>query len=180
MIPELTFNVTNIVATTSTGEKLDLDLIKKNFPNTQYKPKSYDGLVYKISEPKVTILLNWSGKLIIVGGTSTENTIKARDLFYQKIRELGYFPEVNNIVIKNIVLSINVGESLDLGKIFEANLNSNLEYELEIFPGLIFRNKKPKFGAVLFKSGKIMVAGLKDMGEIPFALESIQNLIKFS
>jgi transcription initiation factor TFIID TATA-box-binding protein len=178
MATRVDYHITNIVAITSTDEKLDLDLIKRKFLNTQYKPKSFDGLVFKISDPKVTILVNWSGKLIIVGGTSIEDTNRARDRFYFELNKLGYSPVVNDFIIKNIVLAANTGKSLDIENIFNSNNDSRLEYEPEIFPGLIFKNKKPKFGGAIFKSGKMSIAGLKAIEDIPQAIDIIQKLIK--
>jgi transcription initiation factor TFIID TATA-box-binding protein len=180
MAHKIKYQIKNIVAVTSTDEKLDLDLIKKILPNVHHDPKKYNGLVYKISDPKVTVLLNWSGKIIIVGGKSIKSTTQARNIFYEDIKKLGYHPQKNNISIKNIVLLANIETELDLKKIFESNISTNLEleYEMEIFPGLIFKNKEPKFGAVIFKTGKIMIAGLKKMDDIVESIECIQNILK--
>jgi transcription initiation factor TFIID TATA-box-binding protein len=178
MVHKIKYQIKNIVALTSTDESLDLDLIKKTLPNVYNDPKKYNGLVYKISDPKVTVLLNWSGKIIIVGGASIKTTKKARDCFYDDLKKMGYHPTLNEIVIKNIVLVAAIGKPLDLGNIYESNIHANLEYELEIFPGLIFKNKNPKFGAVIFKTGKIIIAGLKNIADIPQAIELVQNVIK--
>lgn len=48
--------------------------------------------------------------------------------------------------------------------LFSMNLNSCvvlLQYEPELFPGLIYRMKQPKIVLLIFVSGKIVITGAK-------------------
>jgi transcription initiation factor TFIID TATA-box-binding protein len=49
----------------------------------------------------------------------------------------------------------------------------NLQYEPELFPGLIYRMKQPKIVLLIFVSGKIVLTGAKYRKEIYAAFENM-------
>ncbi|MHA1576318.1 MAG: TATA-box-binding protein [Candidatus Thorarchaeota archaeon] len=63
--PEIT--VQNIVASASLGAKLNLEHAAMTLENTLYEPEQFPGLIYRMKEPKVVVLLFGSGKLVITG-----------------------------------------------------------------------------------------------------------------
>jgi len=64
--------VQNIVASADLGSVLNLNSVALGFgmENIEYEPEQFPGLVYRMSDPKVVILLFGSGKLVITGGKS--------------------------------------------------------------------------------------------------------------
>lgn len=63
------------------------------------------------------------------------------------------------IKVENIVASATLGKKLELPKIAPAL--ENVEYNLEQFPGLVFKLKEPKTAALIFGSGKLVCTGAK-------------------
>lgn len=61
--------VQNIVATSSLGGELNLNSIAVTLglDRVEYEPEQFPGLVYRVSEPRVVILLFASGKLVCTG-----------------------------------------------------------------------------------------------------------------
>jgi len=59
--------VENIVASTSFSDKLDLDAIAQSIEEAEYEPEQFPGLVYRIEDPKVSMLLFGSGKIVCTG-----------------------------------------------------------------------------------------------------------------
>ena len=57
-------SVENVVASASVDQKLDLIEITKKFPDTEYHPEQFLGLVHRMLDPKTAILLFASGKLL--------------------------------------------------------------------------------------------------------------------
>ncbi|GAI14431.1 unnamed protein product, partial [marine sediment metagenome] len=49
--------VQNIVASVDFGRGFDLEEIATNFENTEYNPEVFPGLVFRLDDPKVVILL---------------------------------------------------------------------------------------------------------------------------
>lgn len=62
--------VQNIVATTNFGTELDLEEIATKFENTEYEPEVFPGLVFRLDEPNVVILLFTTGEGVCVGAKS--------------------------------------------------------------------------------------------------------------
>jgi len=175
MNQKISYEIVHIVASTEVHQKLNLNAIKKNYPNTTYNPDKYFALIYKLTDPKISILVNWSGKIIFTRAKSIKDIEIGRDLFFNDLISIGYSPILSDIKINNIVSLLDIRHEMNLEKIYESHKNLDLEIELEIFPGMIFKNNNPKFTALIFKSGKIVITGLKDLNQI---LESITEIEK--
>jgi len=66
-------------------------------------------------------------------------------------------PEGLGIRISNVVATASLDQSFDLLSIFK--VFSNVEYRPEVFPGLVFRLKRPKTTTLIFRSGKMVCTG---------------------
>lgn len=69
--------VQNMVASFDFGREFDLEMIARNFRNTEYEPEVFPGLVFRLDEPKAVILLFVSGKGVCAGAKSEEDIKKA-------------------------------------------------------------------------------------------------------
>ena len=71
--------IQNIVATADLGGELNLTETAQSLglENVEYEPEQFPGLVYRIKEPKVAMLLFSSGKIVCAGARSTEDASKA-------------------------------------------------------------------------------------------------------
>jgi transcription initiation factor TFIID TATA-box-binding protein len=59
--------IQNIVATANLHGKIDLETAADIMENVMYEPEQFPGLVYRMGEPKVVMLLFTSGKLVCTG-----------------------------------------------------------------------------------------------------------------
>ncbi len=59
--------IQNIVASASLGGTIDLEKSTYTLERTMYEPEQFPGLIYRMDEPKVVILLFASGKLVCTG-----------------------------------------------------------------------------------------------------------------
>ena len=55
-------NVVNVVSSASIDQKMDLVKITKKFPETEYNPEQFPGLVFRLTNPKTAILIFRTGK----------------------------------------------------------------------------------------------------------------------
>jgi len=67
----------NIVASIDFGRKFDLERIASRFENTEYEPEVFPGLVFRLDDPKVVILLFVSGKGVCAGAKSVRDVNRA-------------------------------------------------------------------------------------------------------
>jgi len=79
IVSELTYKVQNIVTSADLGSGINLNKIAVGFnlERIEYEPEQFPGLVYRLDDPKVVVLLFGSGKLIITGGKVTEDARRA-------------------------------------------------------------------------------------------------------
>ena len=87
--PEIT--VQNIVASADLKAVLNLNAIAigLGLENIEYEPEQFPGLVYRIAEPKVVVLIFSSGKLVVTGGKSPENCDQGVEVVRQQLDSMG-------------------------------------------------------------------------------------------
>ena len=91
-IPENpTYKVQNIVTSADLGTPINLNKIAVGFnlDKIEYEPEQFPGLVYRLDDPKVVVLLFGSGKLIITGGKVPEDAQRAVRRILSELSSLG-------------------------------------------------------------------------------------------
>ena len=75
--PEI--EVQNIVATADLGAQIDLNTVAITLGLTavEYEPEQFPGLVYRIDDPKVVLLMFGSGKVVCTGARKPEDVERA-------------------------------------------------------------------------------------------------------
>jgi len=83
--------IQNIVATSDLQGELNLSevAVALGLENVEYEPEQFPGLVYKIKEPKVAMLLFSSGKIVCAGARKTEDVLLAVDKLSKELTSLG-------------------------------------------------------------------------------------------
>ena len=64
--PEI--QIQNMVASVGLGGLIDLEKVTYSLKRTMYEPEQFPGLIYRMDDPKVVILIFSSGKLVCTGG----------------------------------------------------------------------------------------------------------------
>jgi transcription initiation factor TFIID TATA-box-binding protein len=87
--PEI--EVQNIVATSDLGAQIDLNAvaISLGLGKVEYEPEQFPGLVYRIDEPKVVLLLFGSGKLVCTGARKPADVERAVERITSELRGAG-------------------------------------------------------------------------------------------
>ena len=87
--PEIT--VQNIVSSADLGHTLNLNAlaIGLGLEDVEYEPEQFPGLVYRMDDPDVVILLFGSGKIVITGGKRTADAAEAVEVIVARIDDLG-------------------------------------------------------------------------------------------
>ena len=170
-------SIENVVASASVDQKIDLNEITKKFPDTEYHPEQFPGLVFRLKSPKTATLIFSSGKMVCTGAKSEEQSISAVRSVVQKLRK-GKIKIKNEpvIVIQNIVASVNLGGKVHLEKAARSLPRSM--YEPEQFPGLIHRMLDPKTVILIFASGKLVCTGAKKESEVYRSVNNIHTMME--
>ena len=82
--------IQNIVAMSDIGDELNLTEVATGLglENVEYEPEQFPGLVYRIKEPKVAMLLFASGKIVCTGARSTDDASKAVERLSEELTAL--------------------------------------------------------------------------------------------
>ena len=170
----LDVQIVNVVASVTLNQKFNLLDIVKAFPNVEYNPKQFPGLVFRIKTPKTAILIFSTGKMVCTGAKSTKLARRAVHKVVRLLKENGFIIlNEPKIVIQNMVASGNLHRSIDLET--AADVLEKVMYEPEQFPGLIYRMDDPKTVLLLFSSGKLVCTGAKSEEMV---YESVAKIIE--
>src|SRR4030066_627160 len=83
--------VVNIVASASLGGKVDLEKQVITLRKTMYEPEQFPGLIYRMDEPKVVILIFASGSLGVTGAKKEQDV-------YDAVHKLHVLLEEQNLI----------------------------------------------------------------------------------
>ena len=153
----------NIVASGDLHQPVPFERLPE-LPDTNYRynPENYHGAYILLSRGKATIYK--SGKYIIYGLTSLDEVDASYREFLTLISplidpSLASPPEIRNIVGMDDLLI-----KIPLLQLVVALRMEQVEYEPEQFPGLIYRGDTGT--ALIFSSGKVILAGFKDLSSM--------------
>lgn len=165
--------ITNIVASGDLHQTVDLDTLRSLGSIYIYNTEKYHGGYILLSSCKATVYR--SGKYIFTG-------LKTPDILIETWKEFISLlaPYINTSlaeapVIRNIVILENYNEKINLTNLCNIASMENVEYEPEQFPGLIYRMKHGT--ALIFSSGKIVIAGVKSIDEATDSYAYLKSIL---
>lgn len=170
-------SIENVVASATVNQTIDLNTITRLFPDVEYRPDQFPGLVFRLKAPKTATLIFSSGKMVCTGAKSEDQAIKAVKTVVSKLRKGGV--DILNdpiIEIQNIVASASLGGKVHLEE--AARLLERSMYEPEQFPGLIHRMIDPKTVILLFASGKLVCTGARKEADVYKAVNNLHGLLE--
>tara|TARA_R110000751_G_scaffold6560_1_gene27716 strand:+ start:249 stop:803 length:555 start_codon:yes stop_codon:yes gene_type:complete len=167
--------VVNIVASMRLTDSIDVNAVADELM-IPYEQEQFPGMVYRVTDPKVCLLLFRSGKAVATGA----KTVDAVHIAFQRLREdltnhdFTLWPEKDcEMNLHNIVMTSDLSGAVK-GKIDLSNLMLYLpfdktEYEPEQFPGLIYRLDDPSVVFLIFSSGRCVITGATTFEEAEMA-----------
>ena len=78
--------IQNIVASANLHICVDLERAALTLENSMYEPEQFPGLIHKMDEPKVVLLIFSSGKMVITGAKREEEVYEAVTRIYEKLK----------------------------------------------------------------------------------------------
>ena len=89
--PEI--QIQNIVASADLHAEVNEEKVASLLENTMYEPEQFPGLIYRMSEPKVVLLIFSSGKMVCTGAKREDEVRVAVEKVYQRLKDLGVLYE---------------------------------------------------------------------------------------
>lgn len=166
----------NIVGSGDLGVEIDLEALSKDLMGASYDPDKYNGLYFRTVDDSPLVIIYRTGKYIITGCGSIGGLSKTRETTLSSLGEVGLIEGTDDLKfsVQNIVCEVDYGQDLNLHTVMLALGLEDTEYEPEQFPGLVYRPERSDCVSLLFSSGKIIITGCNDPGNIS---ELYKNLI---
>ena len=169
--------IQNVVGTATLNQRIDLNAVVKGFPDVEYRPKQFPGLVFRLKRPKTAILIFNSGKMVCTGAKSEKVAKRAINKVVKELKKGGIIiigkPEIK---IVNMVASASLGGLIELEK--SAYSLRRTMYEPEQFPGLIYRMDEPKVVILLFASGNLVCTGARKEEDVYEAVSKLHKTLE--
>lgn len=170
-------HIENIVATASLNQAIDLSSIVKVFPQIEYRPRLFPGLVFRLKKPKTTTLIFRTGRMVCTGAKSEKDSKRALKKVVEELRNHGIpISNIPSIKIQNIVASVILGGAVDLEN--AASKLKRVMYEPEQFPGAIYRMEDPNVVFLIFSTGKLVCVGAKRESVVYEAVKKLQGILE--
>jgi len=80
--------IQNVVASANLKASVDLERAAFLLEGAMYEPEQFPGLIYRMRDPKVVLLIFSSGKVVCTGAKKEEQVKEAINKIYKKLKEL--------------------------------------------------------------------------------------------
>jgi transcription initiation factor TFIID TATA-box-binding protein len=170
-------NIQNVVSLATLNQKVDLNAVVKSYPDAEYRPGLFPGLVFRLKRPKTTTLIFSSGKMICTGAKSGKESRRAIMKVVKELKKDGIIiiSKPDSKVV-NIVASASLGGQVDLEK--TVTTLGKAMYEPEQFPGLIYRMDEPKVVILIFASGSLVCTGAKKEQDVYDSVHKLHGVLE--
>ena len=183
--------VQNVVSTISTNYRFDnLAQLAKYTTNSDYRPKRFHGLIIRLkfnsnilNEGRATALVFESGKAVIAGAKSTDDSWFAAEQLRKQLKKAiahadlwnGHKFHIEEFHIRNMVGSFSIPHRVNIEAVWQhvqkhKELNIFADYNFEIFPGvrgeLRTETKQRRCTFIAFRSGKVIITGVKSKQDL--------------
>jgi transcription initiation factor TFIID TATA-box-binding protein len=169
--------IQNIVASAALNQKISLKTIVEKFPQAEYSPRVFPGLVFRLKKPKTATLIFETGKMVCTGAKSEKQAVQAVNKVTKELKSHGIpISSKPAIKIQNIVASAELNGEIDLENVVYKL--KKVMYEPEQFPGAVYRMDVPKVVFLIFSAGKLVCVGAKREQDVYDAVAKLQGILE--
>ncbi len=158
--------IVNVVASGALDTELNLERLADDIgePVARYDPDKYPGMYLRFEEDAPLITVYRTGKFIITGADSEEESYSLREQFLNLFSEMNVIEESKDewFAIQNYVCTAELGETQNLNALAIGLGLAKTEYEPEQFPGLIYRPSSRNCVVLIFATGKVVITGARE------------------
>jgi transcription initiation factor TFIID TATA-box-binding protein len=173
--------IENVVATAALKHRINLKDVVRAFPEAEYRPEQFPGLIFRLRRPRTTTLIFGTGKMVCTGARSEGDAAKALRKVVRTLNKGGMIIKGKlEIEITNVVATAGLGGTVDLLRLYESerSMGGRITYEPDQFPGLIYRMNDPRVVILLFASGKLVCTGARREGDVRQAVNNLHQKLE--
>jgi len=89
LAPNPKIQIQNIVASAQLNAEVILKKAALQLDNTMYEPEQFPGLIYRLDNPRVVLLIFSSGNMVCTGAKREEDVKVVVEKVYKTLKEIG-------------------------------------------------------------------------------------------
>jgi transcription initiation factor TFIID TATA-box-binding protein len=161
--------ISNITATAQVASALNLNKLAQRMWNVEYNPRKFNALIVRTRHPKITALVFHTGKMVIIGAKSEEESMNGAEKVAKLLRRAGAKQiKMEKFRLQNVVASAQVNYRIDLEALCYSKPGL-IYYEPELFSPackIRFSKEDGNLTALVFRTGKLIYTGSVDISKI--------------
>jgi transcription initiation factor TFIID TATA-box-binding protein len=107
--------ISNITATAQVAKTLNLKKLTQRMWNVEYNPRKFNALIVRTRHPKITALVFHTGKMVIIGAKSEDESLNGGKKVAKLLRMAGGKQiKMEEFRMQNVVASAQVNYRIDL------------------------------------------------------------------
>lgn len=167
----------NAVGGSELNEELDLDelYLEIGGEEVRYEPEHWPGLYVRFSSGSPAVMIFRTGKYNIAGADSIAELKKTNKRLLGRLYDLGLGRDSSEFDVRNLVLLDEYSRELNLDQLAVALGLENAEYEPEQFPGMLYKKPDVTGTFLIFRNGKVILTGAKELKDGKSALKELFN-----
>lgn len=154
-------DVVNVVGVGLLDQEFDLNSLATSLPgDVRYEPEMHPGLYLRVEEHRPLTVIYRTGKFIITGSKSKQETYRTKDVVLSILSEATQ-PSIllEEFEICNYVLSGDLGSELDLSAISVGLGLERTEYNPKSIAAVLYTPEQANCTVMIFRSGKVNIVG---------------------
>lgn len=173
--------IQNIVVTEQLNNQIDVNKLGKfEEEGFKYNKEKFPGVFFQDSKDKnITFIIFNSGKIVCTGSKSIKIAKLALNRLVKTLNKLGFkVKQKNEVKITNVIVTSYIKKLPSLSEI--VSRLDNVEYDPEVFPGIIYKEKNKDYSAVvlIFRTGKVVCGGIKNVEMAKRAISDLQKKLE--
>ncbi|WP_159903640.1 TATA-box-binding protein [Salinirussus salinus] len=161
--------IVNVVGSGFLRREFDLSVVAEDLGSVaEFDPEKYPAMYVRFSEDSPLVTVYRTGKFIITGAGSIEESYESKDGLLSCLSSAGIVSkeDLEWFKIQNLVCTTVLGDNLNLSALAIGLGLEQTEYEPEQFPGLIYRNPDFECVVLIFSTGKAVITGSSDLDDV--------------
>ncbi len=168
--------IENIIAYTQISELLDIKILSEKIIDSSYNPSEFNGLSIKYDKEKIAVIVLGTGKIFCTGAKEINDAIDKIKKVISQIKKIGLeIKKDYKIKIQNIIATANLNKELNLESIAKNLIIQDVDYQPNVFPGLIYKTDDIHTILIIFNTGKIVCTGAKNIDDATNYIKKIEE-----
>jgi len=164
--------ISNIFAKITFDTCFDLHNISLILENAVYQPRRFNGLIFRMLNPKTSFVIFRTGK-VIATGVKTEKDLKESVAKLYNFLNARNYPKVE---ITNYTASFSFETCIYIDQFYKRYQKLCI-LEKELFPALKLQLSFPKLTVLIFHTGKIILTGTANLKVIERAVKQVKFML---